>query len=237
MPPAPAYTSPTPDPFAWDPFPMPTFLVTPSPAAQPTSSNWVDPLIASAPAPPMMPVWGIVLMAVSLFLGFVFLSYYGIKSGKVWSAKFKMHKAETKEKLSFSQSVEKIVIGEVSTPIKPPAPAYTGTTPAKQSSLRSAWTKPGSPRKPPVLLESKTSSPSVYLTLPPQSRAERGVDRLHASITHANTLHNQRKADNISHKPYIAPRKSSPPSESNSAPALNGQAKTVPFINRPVHRP
>ncbi|KAK7052444.1 hypothetical protein R3P38DRAFT_2860361, partial [Favolaschia claudopus] len=217
MPPAPApqdtagpYTSF--DPFHWDPFPMPTFLVTPS-AATPTSSNWVDPLTQGVPAPPKLPVWGIVLMAVSLGIGFLFICYYAYKSSKVWSAKLPSENPN-REKLSFSQKVEKIMVGEVVTkPIAAPPPAYTGNKSMKQSSVRSPKAQPSlslkdvdeAPRKPSILRETdKLSDPPAYLVSMENKWYGFDESALRESITHANTRHNKHKDSDIP-KPYIGP--------------------------------
>ncbi|KAK7055166.1 hypothetical protein R3P38DRAFT_1346565 [Favolaschia claudopus] len=236
MPPAPApqvtdgpYTSF--DPFHWDPFPMPTFLVTPS-AATPTSSNWVDPLTQGVPAPPKLPVWAIVLMAVSLGIGFLILCYYAHKSSKPWSAKLPSESDPNRKKLSFSQTVEKMMVIEMETkPIAAPPPAYTGNKPATQSYTRSdnqpspkdqALRKSSIPR-----VIGKLSDPPAYLTS--MEKKWHGFDdesALRESITHANTRHNKHKDSDVP-KPYIAP------SRKRSAQAASDAEQGLPPIVRP----
>ncbi|KAK7055163.1 hypothetical protein R3P38DRAFT_2845501 [Favolaschia claudopus] len=221
MPPAPApqvtdgpYTSF--DPFHWDPFPMPTFLVTPS-AATPTSSNWVDPLTQGVPAAPKLPIWAIVLMAVSLAVGFLLLCYYAQKSSKAWSVDLPSRSDPNRKKISFSQTVEKMMVIEMETKPKPksiraPPPAYTGNKSVrfspyvKKSSARQPSSKDEVPRKSSIpRVTGKLSDPPAYPTS--MEKKSHSVDDDAArreSITHANTHHNKHKDSDVP-KPYIAP--------------------------------
>ncbi|KAK7029821.1 hypothetical protein R3P38DRAFT_2931513 [Favolaschia claudopus] len=204
MPPAPApqettgpYTSF--DPFYWDP-------------ATPTSSNWVDPLTQGVPAAPKLPVWAIVLMAISLGTGFLLLCYYAQKSSKAWSVDLPSRSDPNRKKLSFSQTVEKMMIIEMETKPKPksiraPPPAYTGNKSVRQ---KSSAHKDEAPRKsslPRVI--GKLSDPPAYLTSMEKKWSGFDEPALRESITHANTRHNKHK-DSAVPKPYIGPSRKRP---------------------------
>ncbi|KAK7027605.1 hypothetical protein R3P38DRAFT_2938553 [Favolaschia claudopus] len=233
MPPAPApqettgpYTSF--DPFYWNPFPMPTFLVTPS-AATPTSSNWVDPLTQDVPAAPKLPVWAIVLMAVSLGIGFLLLCYYAQKSSKAWSVDLPSRSDPNRKKLSFSQTVEKMMVIEMATKPKPksiraPPPAYTGNKSVKKSSARQPSPKPRKSSIPRVI--GKLSDPPAYLTSMEKKWSGFDESALRESITHANTRHNKHKDSDVP-KPYIGP------SRKKSAQAAIDAEQGLPPLVRP----